>query len=163
MLRKLALKDAPFMLEWMHDREINCNFQYPFADMELEQVNKFIEGSYTDENEHFAIVNEQDEYLGTISLKNISYTNASAEYAVVTRATAQGTGIAKKATQELINYAFKEKGLHKIYLNVLQDNERAIKFYEKCGFVKEGVSIDAIKINGEYRNLIWYGIINNNK
>ena len=24
----LEEKDAPFMLEWMHDHTINCNFQY---------------------------------------------------------------------------------------------------------------------------------------
>ena len=30
MLRKLEEKDAPFMLEWMHDEEINKGFQKPF-------------------------------------------------------------------------------------------------------------------------------------
>ena len=76
----------------------------------------FIRNSFSGEDQHFAYVNEQDEYLGTISLKRISHVNDKAEYAVVARKCAQGTGAAKKATEELLQYAFHELGLHKVYL-----------------------------------------------
>ena len=159
MLRKLEEKDAPFMLEWMHDNTINCNFQYPFAEMTIEKVKDFIKNSFNEENKHFAIVDEKDEYLGTISLKNISQKNKNAEYAIVTRKEAHGTGAAMQATQELLCYAFQELGLHKVYLNVLEDNIRARKFYEKCGFVQEGISKDAIMASDGYQSFVWYGII----
>lgn len=163
MLRRLEEKDAPFMLEWMHDNTINCNFQYPFAEMTIEKVKAFIEDSFNEENKHFAIVDAKDEYLGTISLKNISQKNKNAEYAIVTRKKAHGTGAAMQATQELLCYAFQELGLHKVYLNVLEDNIRARKFYEKCGFVQEGISKDAIMAADGYQSLVWYGIINPDK
>lgn len=159
MLRRLEEKDAPFMLEWMHDETVNCNFQYPFAEMTLEKVKAFIENSFDEESQHFAITDEQGEYLGTISLKHISQKDKNAEYAIVARKKAQGTGAAKQATQELLQYAFHELELHKIYLNVLSENMRARKFYEKCGFVQEGLSKDAVRIHGKYESLAWYGII----
>lgn len=159
MLRRLNQKDAPLMLEWMHDNTINCCFQYPFADMTLEKVKTFIEKSFNDENRHFAIVDSNDEYLGTISLKNISPQNKNAEYAIVTRKKAQGTGLALKATNELLDYAFNDLGLHKVYLNVLEDNVRARKFYEKCGFKQEGIAQDAVRIADKYKSLVWYGIM----
>lgn len=159
MLRKLKKKDASFMLEWMHDATINCNFQYPFAEMTMEKVNTFIDNSFDEENKHFAIVDENDEYLGTISLKNISLKDRNAEYAIVTRKNVQGTGVARKATEEILEYAFQELKLHKIYLNVLLDNIRARKFYEKCGFIQEGISRDAVRINNRYESLVWYGIL----
>lgn len=159
MLRRLNQKDAPFMLEWMHDDTVNCCFQYPFAAMTLEKVKNFIENSFNEENKHFAIVNSNDEYLGTISLKNISQKNRNAEYAIVTRKKAHGTGEALQATKELLDYAFKELGLHKVYLNVMEDNMRARKFYEKCGFIQEGIAKDAIRIAEKYRSLVWYGIL----
>ncbi len=65
-----------------------------------------------------------------------------------------------RATQEILRYAFEELGLHKVYLNVLEDNVRAQKLYEKCGFVYEGSAVDAVKINGMYKTLKLYGIIN---
>lgn len=160
MIRKLEPKDAALMLEWMHDKEINRAFRYPFAEATKESVLAFINNSYNEQNKHFAIVNEQDEYLGTVSLKNISEQNSSAEYAVVMRKKAQGTGVAMKATQEVVRYAFDELKLHKIYLNVLEINEKAKRFYQKCGFEFEGTQKDAIILNGKFESLSWYGIIN---
>lgn len=163
MLRKLESKDAPFMLEWMHDAEICSGFQYPFEQSTEETVMQFINHSFTEKNQHFAFVNEQDEYLGTISLKNISHINDKAEYAVVARRCALGTGAARQATEELFQYAFTELKLHKIYLSVLAENRRAQKFYEKCGFQREGLEVDAVKIKGRYHDHIWYGILETKK
>lgn len=161
MLRRLEEKDALLMLEWMHDDEINCHFQADFAASTMESVLSFINDSFNDENKNFAFVDENDEYLGTVSLKNISYKNRNAEYAIVTRKKAQGTGAARKATFEVLKYAFEELKLHKVYLNVLEENVRAQRLYEKCGFVYEGSAVDAVRIKGEYRTLKWYGMIKN--
>lgn len=160
MLRRLMDKDAPYMLEWMHDQDITSGFQRPFADATLDTVLNFIHNSFDYVNQHFAYVNEADEYMGTISLKGISHVNDKAEYAVVFRKCALGTGMARQGTEELLTYAFNELQLHKVYLSVLEENVRAQKFYEKCGFRREGLEIDAVKIAGRYHNHIWYGIIN---
>jgi len=159
MIRRLEHKDAPFMLEWMHDKEITQNFRFPFEQATLESVTEFIDNSFLNGNKHFAIVNESDEYLGTVSLKNISEENQSAEYAIVVRSIARGTGAAVLATKDILHYAFDTLKLHKVYLNVLERNECARHFYIKCGFVYEGTSKDAILLNGKYENLVWYGII----
>lgn len=159
MLRKLKEKDIPYMLEWMHDREIISGFQTPFDEYTEAEAKSFIENSFSGENQHFAFTDENDEYLGTISLKNISYKNMRAEYAIVARKKAQGTGAARKATEELLNYAFDELKLHKVYLSVLEKNYRARSFYEKCGFKYEGTDVDAVLIDGEYQTHIWYGLI----
>ena len=37
----------------------------------------------------------------------------------------------------MIKYAFEEAGLHKLMLRVLAENDRAVRSYEKAGFVKE--------------------------
>jgi diamine N-acetyltransferase len=143
----------------MKDSDITCNFQQDFAHATIETVQNFIENSYSDTNQNFAVVDEADEYLGTISLKHISYSNDKAEYAIVMRKKAHGTGAAVNATKELLKYAFETLNLHKVYLSVIEENIRAQKMYEKCGFKYEGLDIDSVKINGEYKNHKWYGII----
>lgn len=161
MLRKLEQKDVPYMLEWMQDPEITCNFRANFGAMTEKDVTEFVNNSFTDENQNFAIVDEHDEYMGTISLKHISRIDKNAEYAIVTRSKAHGTGLAYKATKEIIKYAFEELGLHRVYLNVLEENERANRFYEKVGFTYEGKSIDHLFLDNTYKNLNWYGIVCN--
>lgn len=158
MLRKLEEKDIPFMLEWMHDEEINKGFQKPFLQATEKDVRAFIQNSFSEDDQHFAFVDDKDEYLGTVSLKHISYTNEKAEYAIVARKCAQGTGAAVQATQDILCYAFSKLHLHKVYLSVLEDNIRARKMYEKCGFVREGIEIDAVKKDGKFLNHLWYGI-----
>lgn len=160
MIRRLEKKDVEGMLGWMCDSEVNCFFQFDFASMTRERALEFVENSFTDETQHFAIVDDGDHYLGTISLKNISKRDRNAEYAIVTRKEAWGGGAAREATKEIIRYAFEELGLHRVYLNVLEENVRANQFYVKCGFVLEGTFKDHLYLQGEYKNLNWYAMTN---
>lgn len=160
-LRQLEYKDIEGMLEWMYDSTVNCNFRTDFSKMRIEDVKKFIQSSFDEENRHFAIVDEKNEYIGTISLKNINKIDNNAQYAIVTRQKAHGKGYAFQATKEILNYAFNELELHKVYLNVLEENTRANRFYEKCGFRYEGMSKEFLYINGKYHNLKWYAIESN--
>lgn len=166
-LRKLKIKDAPLMLEWMHDPEIQKCFQKDMINMSLQQAEDFCRNSVfqniPDEGRdiHYAIVNEQDEYLGTISLKDISLTNLSAEYAISTRKCVQGKGIAQTATELILQKGFNELKLHRIYLNVLSNNKRAIRFYEKCGFVYEGEFREHLQRQGNVLSLKWYSMLEN--
>lgn len=164
-LRALKKKDVEPMLEWMHDPDNQKHFQKRMNEMTREDVVAFCKKAKIPqklcggENLHFAIVDESDEYLGTISLKDISLVNRTAEYAISIRRKAQGQGIAKISTSLILQKAFDEYDLHRVYLNVLADNVRAIHLYEKCGFVFEGKFRDHLMINGKYVDLKWYAIL----
>ena len=47
-LRKLELKDAPLMLEWMLDKDITADLQTDFSSKTIEDAECFIEKSKTD-------------------------------------------------------------------------------------------------------------------
>lgn len=166
-LRDLEEKDAPYMLEWMHDAELAKCFQRDMLGMSLQDAKNFCnlssQKSKLEDSQdlHYAITDEKDEYLGTISLKNINQKNGTAEYAISIRRHAQGMGVAREATRLLLKKGFQDYGLHRIYLNVLSDNVRAVKFYEKCGFVYEGEFREHLKIEGRLKSLKWFGILEN--
>ncbi len=166
-LRGLGQNDAEPMLEWMRDPAIAACFQADFANMTRQDVEAFIAraaGGAADpsraESLHLAIADPKtDEYLGTVSLKHIDRRNLNAEYAVVTRAKAHGTGAALQGTCDLLRFAFDELGLHRVYLNVLATNARAIRFYEKAGFVREGCSPEQVRRpDGTFADLVWFGV-----
>lgn len=163
MIRKLEMKDLPYMYEWMHDENVTANLQADFASFTEYKVAEFIkqamEQNENSDNIHYAIVDECDEYMGTISLKNISKKDKNAEYAIVTRSKAHGKGYAKEATRDIINLGFKEYGLEKIYLYVSTKNIAADKFYKKCGFKEEGVFRKHLLIHGTLEDIRWYSIL----
>lgn len=132
-LRNLEEKDVPFQLEWMQDDNVNSFFQIDFKLKTFEEVLTFVKTGTNEHNVHKAIVNEEDIYLGTISLKNINYVEKKAEYAIVVRKEFWGKGVANFATKEIIDIA-KQFDLKKIYLTVLETNLKAISLYIKFGF-----------------------------
>lgn len=163
ILRELQEKDVCGMLEWMHDPEIQKNFRINMAQKTQDDALAFIREAQTvpkeGESVHFAITNEQGEYLGTISLKNIDLTAQNAEYAICLRRDAQGKGIGAIATKELLYIAFEKYKLERVYLNVLSENINAIRLYEKCGFSYEGEFRKHVFLRGEYKTLKWYSIL----
>gem|GEM_PF-244458 len=68
-----------------------------------------------------------------------------------------GRGIATALLEKLISWS-KEKGIKKINLDVFENNERAIKLYEKFGFKLEGCIEDGIFDGEKYINLLVYGL-----
>lgn len=161
-LRELCLKDCDGMLEWMHDPQINYLYTDKIKKATKESVEKFIENAAKMKAEgstyHYAVVNGQDEYMGTISLKNIDKIRG-AEYAVSMRRCFHGKGVASWATKEILRIAFGELELNRVYLNVLSDNEHANKFYVKNKFRYEGESKQCILVGNELKSLKWYAML----
>lgn len=157
-LRQLKVKDAPLMLEWMHDPSVVEYMQADFAGKTLEDCEAFIKTAQNmSESMHLAIADDNDEYQGTVSLKDIG--DGSAEFAITIRASAMGRGLSRYAMKEIIRTGFDELGLWCIYWCVDPANKRAIRFYDKNGFRR--VEADTLPIRRSYteeqvQSLIWY-------
>lgn len=159
-LRKLELRDAKPMLEWMLDPDIYKKMQYNPEEQSLEQCKKFIEKSWNSETElHYAITNSRREYLGTVSLKNVNYHERMAEFAIALCKNKIGKGIGRKALLDIMKVAFEEKRLHKVYLYVRSDNERAVAFYKKNHLIYEGCFHEQIQIYGDYKDIYWFALL----
>ena len=158
-LRLLEPKDAVGMLEWMNDSDTTKYLLIGGKTYSTCDALRFIEASRDESrNLHRAIVGEEDTYLGTVSLKNIDLEKKEAEYAIALHPKARGSGAAYSATEGILAIAFQELGLMRVYLNVLQENRRAIRFYEKFGFVYREKTTARIKNNSQ--GLLWYDIKN---
>ena len=129
-LRKLEEKDALYMLEWMHDDELVRHMHKNFSSMTLEHCLDFIKNSAKSKADvHFAIVDETDDYLGTVSLKNIH--DMHAEFGIVVRRVAMGSGVATYGMKRILQYAFDELDLEFVFWCVDKNNLRALSFYDK--------------------------------
>ena len=146
------------MLLWMHDQNVVSNLHGNFATKTIENCRVFIENSITDENIHLAIASDTDEYMGTVSLKNIE--NGSAEFAITVRAEAMGRGYSWFGMEEIIKKAFNELNLESVYWCVSRENTRAVRFYDKHNF-HEILDVPE-RVLERYKgidNLKWYSVL----
>lgn len=163
-IRKLSLNDAPLMLEWMHDPDVVKDLQADFAAKTMEDCRAFIENAQdTSVDLHMAITDDNDEYMGTVSLKHIRV--ETAEFGITIRKAAMGKGLSRTAMAEIISYGFCELGLKYIYWCVNPVNIRAVRFYDKNGYQRMNVNLSEIRKNideiGAYTSAqieqyIWY-------
>ena len=153
-LRVLEQKDAKLMLEWMHDPSVVANLQANFSSKTIEDCNCFIETAQnTGTDFHLAIVDDEDSYMGTVSLKHIH--EGMAEFAITVRAVAMGKGYAQYGMRKILEYGITQLMLKRIYWCVSQDNHRAVRFYDKNGYIRTTEVPDSLR-QGYSRNLIWY-------
>jgi len=68
-------------------------------------------------------------------------------------------GYGELLVRQLIEYAFEELKMHRVYLEVFAINVRAQDIYEKCGFKREGVLRDKILKNDRFRDVLVMSII----
>jgi RimJ/RimL family protein N-acetyltransferase len=48
--------------------------------------------------------------------------------------------------------------MHTIYITIIEENLRSIKYFEKFGFVQNGILKDMIFKDGKYQNYVWMSI-----
>lgn len=160
-LRKLDGRDAVFMLEWMHDPSVTRYLQNNFMERTRRDCEQFIEDSRKDRNNlHMAVVDDNDIYMGTVSLKHM--TCGTGEFAIALRSCAMGKGFSKFGMSEMLRIGLEDLHLEYIYWCVNPLNKRAVRFYDKNGY--ERINVDEIsnqQLKGFYSKeqiatFLWY-------
>lgn len=160
-LRELQQKDAPLMLEWMHDASVIEKLRGKFREKTISDCESFICAAENKTQDiHLAIVSDEDEYMGTVSLKNIDRENGSAEFAIAVRQKAMGRGYSWFGMEEIIEKAFKEYGLETVYWCVSRKNKRAVRFYDKHNFHEiVDVPLSILERYEGVDDLKWYSVL----
>lgn len=103
---------------------------------------------------------EKAKHIGVIEYREIN---------IVSRRCSVGIGIGEKAywgkgygtdaLKALIHYLFQTMNLNRVQLDTWSGNVRAIRSYEKCGFVVEGRMRNDAYIDGQYYDTIVMGLL----
>jgi RimJ/RimL family protein N-acetyltransferase len=101
-----------------------------------------------------------DQLIGTCQLHSIHTVHRSAELQIrIGKAENRNKGHGTEATRRLLDVAFKDLNLNRIYLHVFSTNKFAIRMYEKMGFSLEGTLRQAAFINGRYIDILVMGML----
>jgi RimJ/RimL family protein N-acetyltransferase len=70
-----------------------------------------------------------------------------------------GEGYGTEALSLLVDFAFEEKGLHRVYGRVAGLNDVSHGLVDRLGFTEEGRLRDHLYLDGEYRDAVFYGLL----
>jgi len=164
-LRALELEDNKILSKWRNDRKLTDklggNIFFVSTYREKEWVEKAIENDKRDL--HLAIVKrENNTFIGMVNLTSIDHVNKKAEFSIFIGDKKQmGKGYGKQATNLILQYAFNELNLNKVWLSVLKTNNKARKLYEIIGFKNDGVLRNNVYKNGSYHDFYLMSILKN--
>ena len=145
VLRAIERADVETLAVWDQEYETWPQVTYaPYAPRSTADVLKAYddgdaEAGYraSDTSVPFAVVVD-DVLVGAISLWGIDTHNRRAHLGIGLGAPYRGMGYGTDACRVLLRYAFVDRGLHRVQLEVLADNERALRTYRAAGFVEDG-------------------------
>ena len=161
-LREIERKDLIEINRWRNDPELIECLGAPFRYINLDVDERWFESYMNSRNTavRCAIVSEDDNILGLVSLVSIDNVNRSAElHIMIGSKENQGKGLGTFAVIEMLNHAFYNLNLHRVCLSVLETNHRAQHLYEKIGFVREGTKRSSNYKNGKYYDMYLYSIL----
>lgn len=141
-LRLLCSEDLPMTLAWRNREDIRVQFIHSDI-ITWEQHLAWWEEYQAKDNDFVFIIEETQRLhrpVGQVSLYNIDLEKSEAEYGrmMIGDNKARGMGLARRATELLISWAFTSVGLKRIYLEVFRNNTVAANLYRHCGFVPCG-------------------------
>ncbi|MFC6962757.1 GNAT family N-acetyltransferase [Halocatena marina] len=135
--------------------ESSINFFICLCDEECSQDRQVnISESKGTELKHFGV---DASIAGTVNLFDVDDTSGTLSYWLFK--THRGNGYATEAVSLLLEYAFNERGLHRVDAEVFEGNNSSERLLDRFGFVHEGTARDAHFTRGEFRDTYQFGLL----
>ncbi|MCL2353292.1 MAG: GNAT family N-acetyltransferase [Defluviitaleaceae bacterium] len=164
ILRPFQLSDAPQVSHFCNNYNIyksTLSLPHPYPEEAATAwIKTHADNFKNNKSYEFAITDKATGQLyGAIGLSNHQH-NKNGELGYWIGEEHWGFGYATEAVKALIDFAFTQKGYHKVWGRFFTSNPASGKVMEKVGMVKEGLLAQHVLKDGKFEDLALYGIIN---
>jgi RimJ/RimL family protein N-acetyltransferase len=98
-----------------------------------------------------------DELAGDALLWGVDQHNRSAHLGIALRPSYRGRGLGTDVVRVLCRYGFETRGLQRLQVDTLADNEAMLRSATQAGFTREGVLRQADWVNGAFLDEVILG------
>jgi len=163
-LSRYSLADIDTLNKAASHKDISrwmSEFPHPYN---LKHAREFISRSrkkWLDKTEYnFSIkLKGSDELIGGVSLVNVNNKQKMAELGYWLDKVHWGQGYISEAVKTILEYAFNQVKLHRVYARVFTPNLASARVLEKSGFRFEGHEIKSILKNGRWYDMYRFAIL----
>ena len=138
LIRRLQPEDMalyPDLLREVSAEDLRLRFFADVAELSAEERDKLSHLDYRHEMAFIALDEDIGRMLGLVRLKD-ELDEQTAEFAILVRSRLKGHGVGWLLMQRVIDYA-KEKGLRRVYGDVLAENAAMLQMCAELGFRTE--------------------------
>ncbi len=158
-LRAIERADLPLFVQWLNDPQVRLylNVDLPLSLASEEQWFEKVLQLPAEEQPLAIEVQERDLWkpIGNTSFQHINWRARSAEIGLFIGEKAYwNKGLGTQDMLLMVRHGFETLNFHRIHLQVFADNQRAIRCYEKVGFVLEGRLRQAAYRHGGYQDIL---------
>lgn len=160
-IRRMEEEDLSLKNKWVNDEEVNETLLFDFP-LSLSETKEWYKRNYFNRKRwDFVIVEDKSgKAIGMTGLINITLRHRNAQFFItIGEKNAWGNGYSKEVIPLVLEFAFAELGLEKVYLFTLGNNEKARYIYEKLGFKKEAYKKKEYFIHGKFHDLYHHAIL----
>ena len=161
-LRLMNSGDTELIVKWRNSDAVRKRFIYQKL-FTRQSHEKWIETMVNTGKVVQMMICKRDDHtpVGSVYIRDIDNEHHKGEFGIfIGEEAARGKGIGTRAGRLMIEYAFQELHLHRLYLRVFADNTQAIASYEKAGFIREAYLRDDVWIDDGYKDIVLMSIIN---
>ncbi|GAA4077086.1 GNAT family protein [Streptomyces shaanxiensis] len=161
VLRPFTEADADVMWEILEDPEVLRFTDEPSRELTPEQVRSWY-GSRSDQPDRLDLAvtdRATGELVGEVVLYEWDAKARSCTFRTLIGPRGRDRGLGTEAIRLIVGHGFEQLGLHRIELEVYGHNHRALRAYEKVGFVVEGVRREADLRDGEWVDWVVMAIL----
>jgi RimJ/RimL family protein N-acetyltransferase len=161
-LREITQQDFQAVHEYASDPE---TVKYmPFGPNTEEETQEFINRNLKRQQDDprtdygFGIIlKTENRFIGACGIHGVSEVQASIGYILNRRYWSHG--YATEAAKALVDYLFRELGVHRVFASCDPENHASIRVLEKVGMSLEGRLRENMNIRGEYRDSLIFGLL----
>jgi len=160
-LKPLEREDLVYIRRWANDPEIR-GLTGEATPMSEAGADEFLERVRRESDRIWFVValRENDQPIGEAGLLRMFHPWRNTDLTlIIGDKDAWGQGYGTEAINLLLDYAFGYLGFHRVSVGVVGFNERAIRFYEKAGFRKEGIEREGYYYNHKYHDFVMMSIL----
>lgn len=162
-LRPIERSDLPYLLDLANDPVVRgqvVGWDWPLSMASQERW--FDSGIDTATTRRLLIIGPGGEPIGVTGLWDIDWHSGTAMSAIKIggRRAQRGQGYGTEAIRQMMEFAFNDVGLRRLYAEVLAFNGASLALYrDKCGWTQEGVARQHVWKDGRYWDVVHLGIL----
>jgi len=160
-LRLLEKEDLSSRVRWVNDKEVRKSLMFDWP-LSISKTEKWFQNQLMDDTKiNFSIIHkETGRLVGMTGLIDINIKHKRAQfYMTIGEKDFQGMRLPDENIPMVLEYAFEELGLNKVYLYTIDINDKARHVYLRNGFKAEGVLREHYFCVGQLRDLHVYSVL----